>query len=262
MQPLDKSVFGPLKTYFNQATNEKLMTPGHIGKPLTIYDIADLVGKAFPPAFIPMNIANGFKATGFHPLNENIFSDADFLAANFSDRPLSQEISTQPDRLLPEESSAQADKSLLQEPPVKVGHLWPPESCAQTGNQLTPELVQESSDQPEMSLLNISDIPHKFGPSSSKLITTEIIRQHPKAAPRKGTHKGRPKGKSRILTDTPEKNAIEALKTVKKVALKDDRNLKIGKNKEQKKTETSSLTLRILTIPSTTLMTLIVKIKQ
>lgn len=97
IQPLDKSVFGPFKTYFNQAANEKLMTPGHIGKPLTIYDIAELVGKAFPPAFTPMNIANGFKATGFHPLNENIFSDVDFLAANFSDCPLPQEISTQPD---------------------------------------------------------------------------------------------------------------------------------------------------------------------
>lgn len=203
MQPLDKSVFGPFKTYFNQAANEKLMTPGHIGKPLTIYDIAELVGKAFPPAFTPMNIANGFKATGFHPLNENIFSDADFLAANFSDCPLPQEISTQPDRLLPEESSAQAD-SLLQEPPVQIDHLFPQESCAQTGNQSTQELAQESSDQPEKSLLNISKTPQKLEPCSSKLITPEIIRPHPKAAPRKGTHKGGPKGKSRILMDTPE----------------------------------------------------------
>lgn len=46
LQPLDKSVFGPFKTYYNQAVNEKSMTPGNIGKPLNIYNIANLVGKA------------------------------------------------------------------------------------------------------------------------------------------------------------------------------------------------------------------------
>ncbi|GBP40289.1 hypothetical protein EVAR_83979_1 [Eumeta japonica] len=56
MQPLDKSVFGPFKTYFNTAANELLMSPGHVGKQLTIYDIAGLVGKAFPLAFTPNNI--------------------------------------------------------------------------------------------------------------------------------------------------------------------------------------------------------------
>nr|CAI5827726.1 unnamed protein product [Callosobruchus analis] len=53
MQPLDKSVFGPFKTYFNQAANEKMLTPGHIGKPLTIYDIAELTDNSLveePPA--------------------------------------------------------------------------------------------------------------------------------------------------------------------------------------------------------------------
>lgn len=41
------------------------------------------------------------------------------------------------------------------------------------------------------------------------LITPEAIRPYPKAAPRTG-RKGRKKGSSRILTDTPEKQAIEA----------------------------------------------------
>lgn len=65
MQPLDKSVFGPLKTYFNK---ELLMTPGHVRKLLTIYDIAGLVGEAFPLAFTPNNICKGFSSTGFHLL--------------------------------------------------------------------------------------------------------------------------------------------------------------------------------------------------
>ncbi|XP_004208585.2 uncharacterized protein LOC101237085 [Hydra vulgaris] len=35
MQPLDKTVFGPFKIYFNTAANELLMPLGHVGKPLT-----------------------------------------------------------------------------------------------------------------------------------------------------------------------------------------------------------------------------------
>nr|CAI5826562.1 unnamed protein product [Callosobruchus analis] len=232
MQPLDKSVFGPFKTYFNQAANEKMLTPGHIAKPLTIYDIAELVGKAFPRAFTPTNIASGFKSTGFHPLNENIFSDADFLAASFSDRPLPQETSTQPDCFLPEESSVQTDNSLVEEPPAQVDPYLPQE-CVQSDKQSTQQFSQGPSEQAEMHL-NFSKTPQKVGPCSSKLITTEIIRPHPKAAPRKGTQKGNRKGKSRILTDTPEKNAIEALK---KVNLKENHKLKKRKNNEKKKTD-------------------------
>nr|CAI5825039.1 unnamed protein product [Callosobruchus analis] len=195
MQPLDKSVFGPFKTYFNQAANEKMLTPGHIGKPLTIYDIAELVGKAFPRAFTPTNIASGFKSTGFHPLNENIFSDADFLAASFSDRPLPQETSTQPDCFLPEESSVQTDNSLVEEPPAQVDPYLPQE-YVQSDKQSTQQFSQGPSDQAEMHL-NFSKTPQKVGPCSSKLITPEIIRPHPKAAPRKGTQKENHKLKKR-----------------------------------------------------------------
>lgn len=98
MQPLDKSVFGPFKTYLNTAANELLMSPGHVGKPLNIYDLASLVGKAFPLAFTPNNICKGFSSTGFHPLNENIYTDADFMPASYSDRPLAEKSPTRIDQ--------------------------------------------------------------------------------------------------------------------------------------------------------------------
>lgn len=87
-RPLDRSVFGFFKKYYNNAANERMLTPGHIGKPLTIYDIPQIVGKAFPLAFSPSNIAQGFKSTGLYPLNENIFGEQEILPSNFTDWPV------------------------------------------------------------------------------------------------------------------------------------------------------------------------------
>ena len=52
----------------------------HPGKPLTIYDVEELV-IAFPKATSPVNICNGFKATRLWPLNHNVFLDDDYLSS-------------------------------------------------------------------------------------------------------------------------------------------------------------------------------------
>lgn len=44
MQPLDRGVFGPFKTFYNETVNNWMLSPGNAGKPVTIYDIAPLVG--------------------------------------------------------------------------------------------------------------------------------------------------------------------------------------------------------------------------
>lgn len=62
------------------------MSPGHVGKPLSTYDIAWLVGKAFPLAFTPNSICKGFSSNSFPPLNENIYTDGGFIPASYSDR--------------------------------------------------------------------------------------------------------------------------------------------------------------------------------
>ena len=53
---------------------------------MTIYDIPDMVGKAFPRAFTLVNIQSGFKVAGIFPLNRDIFSDLEFLPSDVTDR--------------------------------------------------------------------------------------------------------------------------------------------------------------------------------
>ena len=82
MQPLDRGVFGPFKIFYNKPMNNWMISPGNASKPVTIYDIP------YPRAFVPNNIVNSFKCTGFFPFNENVFTEVDFLTANVTDRPI------------------------------------------------------------------------------------------------------------------------------------------------------------------------------
>ena len=71
LQPLDRGVFGPFKKYYSTACSSwMLINPG---KPITIYDVAENVGKAFPLAFTPVNILAGFRVSGVWPVNPDIY---------------------------------------------------------------------------------------------------------------------------------------------------------------------------------------------
>lgn len=85
LQPLDRTVYGPLKKFYNAACNVwQIENPG---KPMTIYDIAGNLGKSFQRAFTPENIISGFKVSGISPLDPEIFTDDEFLSSYVTDRP-------------------------------------------------------------------------------------------------------------------------------------------------------------------------------
>lgn len=174
MQPLDRSVFGPFKTFYNTALNEWMINPGNAGKPATIYNVSEFVGKAYPKAFTPSNIISGFRVAGIFPVNENIFTDDEYLAASVTDRPL------------PDVNEA------------------------------------EQLDQVGSSNATVPRSPPRTPPISSVVsllspTTLQDVRPFPKATERKATAPKKRKGKSVILTDTPNKEEIEAMKTKKKV---------------------------------------------
>ena len=88
LQPLDRSVYDPFKTCYNQAANAFMVS--HPGKTITIYDVAKLVGKADEQALIPRTIRSGFAAsgiTGIWPFNRDVFGEDEFLCSYVLDRP-------------------------------------------------------------------------------------------------------------------------------------------------------------------------------
>ncbi|KAF2902992.1 hypothetical protein ILUMI_03191 [Ignelater luminosus] len=85
LQPLGRTVFGAFKTYYNKACKNWILS--HPGKPNFMYDVAQLVDKAFPLAFALSNITAGFRVTGIRPFNEEVFGDDEFLPSKMTNRP-------------------------------------------------------------------------------------------------------------------------------------------------------------------------------
>lgn len=62
LQPLDRSVYGPLKKAINTTCDAWMRK--HPGKTMTIYDIPGIVKTAMPLALTQTNIQAGFRKTG------------------------------------------------------------------------------------------------------------------------------------------------------------------------------------------------------
>ncbi|XP_018405552.1 PREDICTED: uncharacterized protein LOC108781928 [Cyphomyrmex costatus] len=84
MQPLDVSIYGPVKGYYRTAVKDWQIA--NAGKAVEIRHIPGLACKALDQALTPANIKAGFTATGICPLNRNIFGSSDFVQAAQSDQ--------------------------------------------------------------------------------------------------------------------------------------------------------------------------------
>lgn len=183
LQPLDVAVYGPFKSYYNQECDNFMVN--HAGQTIGLPNIAELVGKAYQRAFTPLNIIRGFSKTGIFPYNPHIFTDVDFLCSSVTDRP---EPANNPTLELEE----QQPKSFasLNSNDVLLGH---------TSELKSVELIKKTE---------FSSSTNELGPGETKR-TPEQIRPFPKAPSRKKISGRRP-AKTRILTDTPTKQEIEA----------------------------------------------------
>ncbi len=86
LQPLDRSVYGPLKRHINSACDAWMRN--NPGKTMSIYDIPGIVAIAYPPAEMPLNIQAGFRVAGVQPYNRDVFLDTEFAPSYVTDRPI------------------------------------------------------------------------------------------------------------------------------------------------------------------------------
>lgn len=110
LQPLDVSVFGPFKKYYNTFLDSWMLT--NPGKTFSMYNVAECSGKAYMKAMTPSNITSGFAATGIYPINPEIFHDHDFMSCHVTDRPDPE--------TAPQETGVSPLPSLPKAPPRKL----------------------------------------------------------------------------------------------------------------------------------------------
>ena len=184
MQPLDVSVYGPFKRAYNREIDSWLVS--NPGKTVSIYEVAEISGKAWSKAGAPINIMAGFASAGIHPFQPDKWTDDDFSLSQVTDRPNPQVI----------------DDLLQAADEVPVTH---------SGDRCTPTF--ESPPSPSV---NHSDTPVVSGPAVSgnvasvlSEVTPESVRPFPKAAPRKAGF-ARKRLSSEILTSTPVKRRLMA----------------------------------------------------
>jgi len=144
------------------------------GKTVTIYDISSVVNEAQMSAVILRNILSGLQSTEIYPFNRELFSDIDFAPAvtTYHDIKIDQATvgsSSQP-------KSSEPEKQMQADPPVS-------ESTCCTSPANLPE-------------------------TNGSYVSPAALHPVLKAEACKMTSKGRKRGRTKILADTPVRDEI------------------------------------------------------
>ena len=78
MQPLDRTVYGPLKAAYNRKCDKWMTTTSRVGRRISVFDQAELFGKAYIATATMHNALSGFRCTGMWPYNPDVFQAEDF----------------------------------------------------------------------------------------------------------------------------------------------------------------------------------------
>ncbi|XP_050295152.1 uncharacterized protein LOC126735246 [Anthonomus grandis grandis] len=237
LQPLGRSVYGPLEKYANSLCDSWLRN--NPGKTMSIYDIPGFVRDALPLAATPKNIQSGFRVAGIYPLNRHIFSNNEFLSSSVTDRP-DPVIIQENDKNPPGNEETVIEKSIKYIETSRDGlKTFDPKefevvdvSKSPTTSNIPPSFAPNSKP-------NILQIPtrvespkpgssHDISPkpgysrdisprpicpqntkSNTLYFSPSDIRPFPKAGIRKTNFRGHKWRKAAILTDTPNKTELE-----------------------------------------------------
>jgi hypothetical protein len=233
-QPLDLTVYGPLKVAYGKRCTEWMAT--HPGKRITQYEVSELFGEAYNKIASVDKCVSGFRVAGCWPLNSNIFEEHEFSA---SDHLLSASAVPPNDN-----SSATVSEQILEEQQIlnnsvnvvldievsDEGYLMHQGQYLtdQPGDMLAP-VAPEPAEEEEPTPCS-SNCPVGLTPAAS--VSVYDISPIPQPQPAATKRKSRCK-RSQVLTATPMKQYLEE-KHVRQVSKKiGQEKLKSSKRKLQ-----------------------------
>lgn len=238
LQPLDVAIYSSFKARYNTAMNNWMLS--NPGRTVTIYNIPSFVSTIMSQAFSQSNILSGFRKTGIHPYNPNIFTDEDFLCSAVTDKEMTGE--------LQDLEASSADSSLIApqlDPDVTMIESASTSTVQRQSEPSTTadadvfDIAEQSAETASTSqLLDITTV-HSDSPKTNTVLP-EIIRPFPKSAPRKNIRRGRQPGKTKILTKTPEKQDL-----INNHELK-NKKMKVTKTNQRGKAKKKTFTRQIL----------------
>ena len=209
LQPLDRTCYGPFKTAFGVAMDGWMRS--HPGRIVAIYNVPSLGAEAQLYLLNTIrNIQNGFRVSGIHPYNINVFTDEDFAPA---------EVTNCPDMGIVDCASDINDQ---QDPRIQ-NISDPDELSEQESNNSTGQKFANFK-QPSTSSKGLYDISlRRLGKAlyEETYVSPSQILPIPKAAARKNARKGgRKRASSRLLTSTLTRYEIVVNKTNRQTKIK------------------------------------------
>lgn len=208
LQPLDRGVFGPLKTYFGNSCSAWMFN--HPNVPIGIQNVAELVAEPILKGASSMNIISGFRASGIWPFNRDIFTENDFLSSSVTDRPYEN---------IP---SIDQDGSTL---------AIDPETPAQLSNSASSSTPVSSPTDAMNEQLMHRNVSGNLEISTGT-VDLETLRPLPKAAARTASCRGRKRRTCALLT-SPE--TMDSLRAEQEASAEKKRNQETRKQLAQNK---------------------------
>lgn len=207
MQPLDKAFMGPLKIYYNEQIRLHLR---NTGRKMTHDDFAELFHNAYLKVQTAAVAINGFRMTGISPINKDIFTESDFIAAQILD-------------------SALFEPSSNYQVPVVTPHVPNVLNTSNQGGQSSP-----LEDQPSP----------RAGPSG--YVTPWEISPIPKINKKRQT-RGPKSTVATIITRSPYKNALQV--SIAKKSKVDKPAVVVRKTRVSKLPAKGKVTKKVKTVP-------------